>query len=103
MFLRKNFVFISVLSWGNGVFCLEHFTEIELVANTYRFTDFLYTGVAPGTKREDVPKDGFDLYAVLLKKLLRKSNLFNAKMPTYGKNDGLRSDNLINNINAEVF
>lgn len=49
------------------------------------------------------PKTGFDLYAVLLKKLLRKSNLFNAKMPTYGKNDGLRSDNLINNINAEVF
>ncbi len=24
-------------------------------------------------------------------------------MPTYGKNDGLRSGNLINNIKAEVF
>ena len=36
VFLRKNSVFFSVLLRGNGVFRLEHFTEIKLVVNTYR-------------------------------------------------------------------
>ena len=40
----------------------------------------------PALRGKTSPKTGFAPYAVLIKTLLRKSNLFNAKMPTYGKN-----------------
>ena len=81
----------------------------------------------PALSGKTFPKVGFAPYAVWEKTLLRKSNLFNAKMPTYGKNatygkipahgkmrpmvniptygknTGLRSGNIINSIKAEVF
>lgn len=40
----------------------------------------------PALRGKTSPKTGFAPYAVLIKTLLRKSNLFNAKIPTYGKN-----------------
>ena len=43
----------------------------------------------PALSGKPSPKTGFAPYAVLIKTLLRKSNLFNTKKPTYGKNAGL--------------
>ena len=43
------------------------------------------TASLPALSGKTSPKTGFAPYAVLIKTLLRKSNLFNAKMPTYGK------------------
>ena len=40
----------------------------------------------PALSGKTSPKTGFAPYAVLIKTLLRKSNLFNAKIPIYGKN-----------------
>ena len=41
----------------------------------------------PELRGKTSPKTGFAPYAVLIKTLLRKSNLFKAKMPTHGKCD----------------
>ena len=49
----------------------------------------------PVRRGKTFPKIGFALYAVWVKRLFRKSNLFKAKMPTYGKNAGSRSGNII--------
>ena len=39
----------------------------------------------PALSGKTFPKTGLALYAVSEKTLLRKSNLFNAKMPIYGR------------------
>ena len=63
----------------------------------------------PALSGKTFPKIGFAPYAVWEKTLLRKSNLFNAKMPTYGKNatygknTGSRSGNLIKTQKQRFF
>ena len=44
------------------------------------------TELLPALSGKTSPKTGFGSYAVLIKTLLRKSNSFDVKMPTYGKN-----------------
>ena len=76
---------------------------------TTKLSEIPKTVSLPALSGKTSPKTGFAPYAVLIKTLLRKSNLFNAKIPiygknaTYGKNAGLRSGKFINNIKAEVF